>query len=267
MMDLEPYGDDDAWVATGPRYPWGGLYGGQIVAQGLMAAALTVDEDYQVHSLHASFIRSGSHTEKILFEVDRVRDGRSFCNRRVVARQAVGAILTMTASFQIEEDDVSVQTVVRPTVPRPDELRSDRWTPLFDRCFAPTATTVRTAPAQVPGTVAAWLRVDEDLGDDPMLQAAALAYLSDDLPTDAVVSLHPDRVAGDRFHETFFSASLDHAVWFHQPLRADDWHLQAFTCQGLMGSRGVSIGHVFGADGTHAATISQEVVLRRRRDR
>jgi acyl-CoA thioesterase II len=259
MMDLEPYGDDDAWVATGPQYPWGGLYGGQIVAQGLMAAALTVDEEFQVHSLHASFIRSGSHTEKILFEVDRVRDGRSFCNRRVVARQAVGAILTMTASFQIEEDDVSVQTAVRPTVPRPDELRSDRWTPLFDRCIAPT---------QVPGSIAAWLRVDEDLGDDdPILQAAALAYLSDDLPTDAVVSLHPDRVAGDRFHETFFSASLDHAVWFHQPLRADDWHLQAFTCQGLMASRGVSIGHVFGADGTHAATISQEVVLRRRRDR
>jgi acyl-CoA thioesterase-2 len=257
MMDLEPYGDpdDDAWVATGPRYPWGGLYGGQIVAQGLMAAAMTVDEEFLVHSLHASFIRSGSHTEKILFEVDRVRDGRSFCNRRVVARQAVGAILTMTASFQIEEDDVSVQTAVRPTVLRPDELRSDRWTPLFDRCLA---------PAQIPGTVAGWLRVDEDLGDDPMLQAAALAYLSDDLPTDAVVSLHPDRVAGDQFHETFFSASLDHAVWFHQPVRADEWHVQAFTCHGLMGSRGVSIGQVFGADGVHAATISQEVVLRRR---
>jgi acyl-CoA thioesterase II len=257
MMDLEPYGDrdDDAWVATGPRYPWGGLYGGQIVAQGLMAAAMTVDEEFLVHSLHASFIRSGSHTEKILFEVDRVRDGRSFCNRRIVARQAVGAILTMTASFQIEEDDVSVQTAVRPTVLRPDELRSDRWTPLFDRCLA---------PAQIPGTVAGWLRVDEDLGDDPMLQAAALAYLSDDLPTDAVVSLHPDRVAGDQFHETFFSASLDHAVWFHQPVRADEWHVQAFTCHGLMGSRGVSIGQVFGADGVHAATISQEVVLRRR---
>jgi acyl-CoA thioesterase II len=257
MMDLEPYGDD-AWVATGPRYPWGGLYGGQIVAQGLMAAALTVDEEFLVHSLHASFIRSGSHTEKILLEVDRVRDGRSFCNRRVVARQAVGAILTMTASFQLAEEGVEVQTAVRPTVPLPDELGSGGWTDVFDR---------RIVPGQVPGTVAAWMRVDEDLGDDPTLQAAALAYLSDDLPTDAVVSLHPDRVAGDTFHETFFSASLDHAVWFHRPLRADDWHVQAFTCHGLMGSRGVSIGHVFGADGTHAATISQEVVLRRRRDR
>jgi acyl-CoA thioesterase-2 len=255
MMELEPYGDD-AWVATGPQYPWGGLYGGQIVAQGLMAASLTVDEAFQVHSLHASFIRSGSHTEKILFEVDRVRDGRSFCNRRVVARQGVGAILTLTASFQVEEDDVTVQTTVRPSVPRPDELRSDRWTPLFERCIV---------PARAPGSVAAWMRVDDDLGDDPLLQAAALAYLSDDLPTDAVVSLHPDRVAGDRFHRTFFPASLDHAVWFHQPLRVDGWHLQTFTCQGLMGSRGVSIGQVFGADGTHAATVSQEVVLRRRR--
>jgi acyl-CoA thioesterase-2 len=256
MMDLEPYGDD-AWVATGPQYPWGGLYGGQIVAQGLMAATLTVDEEFQPHSLHASFIRSGSHTEKILFEVDRVRDGRSFWNRRVVARQAVGPILTMTASFHVEEDDdVTVQTAVRPTAPRPDQLRSDRWTPIFDR---------RLAPSPTPGTVTAWMRVDDDLGDDPALQAAALAYLSDDLPTDAVVSLHPDRVAGDQFHEQFFSASLDHAVWFHQPLRADGWHVQSFTCHGLMGSRGVSVGQVFGADGTHAATISQEVVLRRRR--
>jgi acyl-CoA thioesterase-2 len=255
MMALEPYGDD-SWVATGPRYPWGGLYGGQIVAQGLMAAAQTVDPAFQVHSLHASFIRSGSHTEKIVFEVDEVRDGRSFCNRRVVARQAVGAILTMTASFQVEEDDVSVQTAMRPTVPRPDELRSDGWTTLFDR---------RIAPASTPGTATAWMRVGEDLGDDPVLQAVALAYLSDDLPTDAVVSLHPDRVASDQFHQQFFSASLDHAVWFHQPVRVDHWHLQDYTCHGLMGSRGVSIGHVFGADGTHAATVSQEVVVRRRR--
>jgi acyl-CoA thioesterase-2 len=254
MMALEPYGDD-SWVATGPQYPWGGLYGGQIVAQGLMAAALTVDETYQPNSLHASFIRSGSHTEKILFEVERVRDGRSFCNRRVVARQAVGAILTMTASFHVEEDGLAVQTAVRPSMPRPEELPSDRWTPLFDRRFAP-------APA--PGSVAAWMKVDGDLGDDPAVQAAALAYLSDDLPTDSVVSLHPDRVVSDQFHEQFFSASLDHAVWFHQPTRVDAWHVQTFACQGLMGSRGVAIGQVFGADGTHAATISQEVVLRRR---
>lgn len=254
ILDLEPYGDD-VWVASGPQYPWGGLYGGQIVAQGLMAATLTVDEELQAHSLHASFIRSGSHTEKIELEVERVRDGRSFCNRRVVARQSVGTILTMTASFHVEEDDVTVQTAVRPTVPRPDQLRSDRWTPLFDR---------RMAPGQPPGAVVAWMRVEEDLGDDPAVQAAALAYLSDDLPTDSVVSLHPDRVGGDQFHRQFFSASLDHAVWFHQPLRADGWHVQEFACQGLMGSRGVSIGHVFGADGTHAATISQEIVLRRR---
>lgn len=255
MMALEPYGDD-SWVATGPQYPWGGLYGGQIVAQGLMAAALTVDPAFRAHSLHASFIRSGSHTEKILFEVERVRDGRSFCNRRVVARQAVGAILTMTASFHVEEEGLTVQTLVRPSMPRPDGLPSDRWTPLFDRRFA---------PAPGAGGVAAWMKADGDLGDDPALHAAALAYLSDDLPTDAVVALHPDREVSDQFHEQFFSASLDHAVWFHQPVRVDEWHVQTVTCLGLTGSRGVAVGQVFAADGTHAATLSQEVVLRRRR--
>jgi len=255
MMALEPYGDD-SWVGTGPQYPWGGLYGGQIVAQGLWAAVATVDPAFQVNSVHASFIRSGSHTEKILFEVDRVRDGRSFCNRRVVARQPVGAILTMTASFHVDEGGDAVQTVRRPAVPHPDELRSDAWTPIFDRRFVPPTG---------PGSVVAWMRMEAPVADDEALQACALAYVSDDLPTDSVVALHPDRDRTDRFHEQFFSASLDHAIWFHRPLRADDWHVQSFTCQGLMGSRGVSLGHVFTADGTHAATVSQEVVVRRKR--
>jgi acyl-CoA thioesterase-2 len=254
MMALEPYGAD-SWIGTGPRYPWGGLYGGQIVAQGLRAAAATVGPGFTAHSLHASFLRSGSHTEKILFEVERVRDGRSFSNRRVVARQAVGVILTMSASFHVDEESADVQAVRRPSVPRPDELTPSGWTSLFDR---------RSAAASVSGSAVAWMRVAEPLGDDPTLQACALAYESDDLPTDAVVALHPDRGRDDEFHGRFFTASLDHAVWFHRPLRADEWHLHAFECHGLAGSRGVALGHVFTADGTHAATVSQEVVLRQR---
>jgi acyl-CoA thioesterase-2 len=255
MMALEPYGAD-SWIGVGPRYPWGGLFGGQIVAQGLRAAAATVDPSYRPHSLHASFLRSGSHTEKILFEVERVRDGRSFCNRRVVARQGVGVILTMTASFHVDEEEVAVQAVRPPPLPPASELPDSRWTPLFDR---------RTMLGPVPGSVAGWMKMSEPVGDDPALHACAVAYMSDDMPTDAVVALHPDSDKGEEFHASFFTASVDHAVWFHRPQRADAWHVHAFECHGLAGSRGVAIGHLFAADGTHTATVSQEIVLRRRR--
>ena len=110
LFELEPHGPD-TFVGIGPRYPWGGLFGGQIVAQALRAAAATVDAEQQVHSLRAYFIRRGDHTEPIRFEVDRIRNGRSFSTRRVVARQAIGAILNLEASFQLPEDTADMQTV------------------------------------------------------------------------------------------------------------------------------------------------------------
>ena len=250
MMALEPHGAD-TFVGVGPSYPWGGLYGGQIVAQGLRAAGLTVDPEFRVHSLHAYFIRLGDATEPIRFEVDRIRNGRSFVTRRVEARQSKGAILTMAASFHVDEDAPEVQTAVMPDTSGPVGLATDRWTDLLDRRFA-----------DVPGgagRVAAWLRFEEALGDDDLVHACALAYLSDDLPTDAVVSQHPD----GRDH--VFTASLDHAIWFHRACRSDDWQIHDFTCHGLMSSRGVAVGHVFTADGIHIATISQEVLIRRGR--
>ena len=256
MMALEPHGTD-VWVGTGPSYPWGGLYGGQIVAQGLRAGAFTVEPGYRVHSLHAYFIRRGDAAEPIRFEVDRVRNGRSFCTRRVTARQSVGVILEMSASFQVDEAGPQVQTAVMPEVPGPDECEDDGWSPLFGR---------RTA-ARDRGVTSAWMRVHADLGEDPTMQAAALAYLSDDLPTEAVVLLDPD-LDRDRPPEgQFFSASLDHAMYFHRPLAADRWHLQTFTCHGLMSSRGVSVGYVFTEEGTHVATVVQVVLVRRARPR
>jgi len=259
MMELEQHGID-TFVGAGPRYPWGGLYGGQIVSQGLRAAGATVDAQYRPHSLHAYFIRRGDHDEPIRFEVDRVRNGRSFVTRRVVARQSIGAILTMAASFQVDEEEAAVQTVAMPPVPSPETLTSDGWSDVFDRRFVPTDT---------PGRALGWLRLNGVKGGDPLLDACALAYVSDDLPTDAIVALHPDRPEswGDGEEFPFMNASLDHAIWFHRPLPADEWHLQDFTCHGLLGSRGLAIGHVFGAGGSHAATITQEIVLRRVRGR
>src|SRR5690606_6525755 len=113
MMALEPHGTD-VFVGAGPQYPWGGLYGGQIVAQALRAAANTVEPEFRVHSLHAYFIRRGDHEQPIRFEVDRLRNGRSFVTRSVVARQHVGAILEMSVSFQRDEPGHDVQTAELP---------------------------------------------------------------------------------------------------------------------------------------------------------
>jgi acyl-CoA thioesterase-2 len=118
MLTLEEHGPD-TFVGTGPRYPWGGLYGGQIVAQALRAAAHTVEDRFRVHSLHAYFIRRGDHSAPIRFEVDRLRDGRSFVTRAVVARQAGGAILNLSASFQVDEEAIDVQTAVPPAAADP----------------------------------------------------------------------------------------------------------------------------------------------------
>lgn len=251
MMALEPHGPD-TFVGVGPRYPWGGLYGGQIVAQSLRAAGLTVEPRFRVHSLHAYFIRKGDASEPIRFEVDRVRNGRSFVTRTVIARQAVGAILSMAASFQVDEEAPEVQIAELPDVPQPgDTPPGEQWSNLFERRFTPLHDT--------RGRADAWIRMNEGLGDDPLVHACAIAYQSDDLPTDAARSLHPDR-AGD-----LFGTSLDHAVWFHRPARADEWLCHDFVCHGLISSRGLSVGHLFTADGVHVASVSQEVLLRRAR--
>ena len=261
MLALEPHGPD-TFVGSGPRYPWGGLYGGQIVAQALRAAAATVDPQFRVHSLHSYFIRRGDHSEPVRYEVDRVRNGRSFVTRTVTARQAVGAILSMSVSFQVDEEAAEVQIAEVPEhVPGPDELTQESWTSMFDRA---TVTEVG-----LPGRSRGWLKINGDLGDDPVLHACALAYMSDDYPTDAAISLRPDRPdptdpEADQY--PFMAFSLDHAIWFHRPVRADQWHLTAMVCHGLISSRGLTIGHVFAADGTHVASVSQEVLIRRRRD-
>lgn len=253
MMALEPRGPD-TFIASGPQYPWGGLYGGQIIAQALRAASLTVDPTYRLHSLHAYFIRLGDATEPIRLEVDRIRNGRSFLTRRVVARQSVGAILNMSSSFQLPEGGAEVQTEDMPGVALPEDLQHDSWSPLIDRCL------LRADIA--PGRIGGWMRLTEDLGDDPLLNACALAYLSDDLATDAVVARHPERPPRGTTERRFWSASLDHAIWFLHPARANEWQLHDFSCRGLVGTRGLSIGNIFDRSGRHIAAVSQEVLIR-----
>jgi acyl-CoA thioesterase-2 len=267
LFDLEPHGAD-TFVGVGPQYPWGGLYGGQIVAQALRAAASTVEPELAPHSLRAYFIRRGDHTEPVRYEVDRIRNGRSFATRRVVARQAVGAILNLEASFQRAEPSVDLQTVSMASgLPGPDDIAPSSWTQAFDRRGIDHAL-LPVGERTGAGRSAAWMKVNDALGDDQLLHRCWLAYLSDDLPTDAVVQAHPigSEPGDDRFVHVY-SASLDHTIWFHRPVRADRWHLYDVTCHGYSGARGLSIGHVFALDGTHVATVAQEVLMRDTRDR
>lgn len=262
MMDLDSHGVD-VYVGAGPEYPWGGLYGGQIVAQALMACGLTVESRYRPHSLHAYFIRPGDSAEPIRFEVDRLRNGRSFVTRQVVARQSGGAILTMITSFQAAEEAADVQTATMPPMPPPADAASDAWTPMFDRRSLPRG--------DEPARERAWMRIAGSLSDDPLLHACGIAYMSDDLPTEPLRALHPlwapgDGDADDEFSDpTFMSVSLDHAMWFHRPARADVWHFEDFLAGGLTGGRGLTTGNLFDTEGIHIATVAQEALLRVRR--
>ena len=262
MFELQAHGGD-TFVGQGPKYPWGGLYGGQIVAQALRAAAETVEPEYIPHSLRAYFIRRGDHREPVRYEVDRIRNGRSFVTRRVVARQAVGAILNLEASFQADEPSQAVQTVTMPDVPGPEELAEDSWLDRFvRRDVPPSSFGVGQAGA---GRVLRWVKLNERLGDlgDPSSALDHLcwtAFMSDDVPSDAVIRSHPN--GGTDHHEQFFGASLDHTMWFHRPMRADEWHLYDATCHAFNRARGLAFGHVFAADGTHTVTFAQEFLAR-----
>ncbi len=269
LFELVPHGPD-TFVGVGPKYPWGGLFGGQIVAQALRAASGTVDPELEPHSLRAYFIRRGDHTEPIRYEVDRIRNGRSFCTRRVVARQAVGAILNLEASFQRPEPAADLQTMSMPLgIPGPDECAEDTWTTSFARRPV-SQEALLAAGALGAGRVAAWLKVNDVVAPDELVHRCWLAYMSDDIPTDSVrralaESEDPPVTDIDTWWQGSFAASLDHTVWFHRRMRVDEWHLYDFACHGYVGGRGVSVGHVFTTDGVHVATVAQEVLVRRGR--
>ena len=258
LLALEAHGPD-VFVGISPTYPWGRVYGGQVVAQALRATQATVDEDYQVHSLHAYFIRGGTSDEPIRYEVDRIRNGRSFVTRRVVARQSEGAILNLACSFQVREEQADVQESQLPDdVGEPGSGTVEDWEMLGRRVVH-----------QSIGRSAIWLRVLDQVGQDPNLQACALAYASDDIPMNAVQSNHP-RVKATRdgslptYEDDFVWTSLDHSIWFHRPLPPDQWLLHHHRSHGLANARGLAVGEVFAPSGVHVATVAQEVLIQER---
>jgi acyl-CoA thioesterase-2 len=250
MDDRSP----DSFVALGPRYPWGGLYGGQIVAQALRAASATVEPAFAVHSLHSYFIRRGDADEPIRFDVDRLRNGRNFVTRAVVARQSRGAILHMSASFS-RSSVLDPPREGAPSAPGPEAVTDDSWSPMFDRRYV----------TEAADRIQAWFRLPDLTADDQIAAACGLAYVSDDLASDAVRNMRQaldGQPVGTGAARLWDGVSLDHAIWFHRPVSGDAWQLHEFCCEGLSGERGLAVGKVFSPAGAHLATVAQEVLLR-----
>ena len=256
VFELETHGPD-VWVGESPDYPWGRIFGGLVIAQALWAATQTVAVEHVLHSMHSYFILGGDPTEPVRYEVDRLRNGRSFSTRSVVARQSSGAIFNLSCSFQRHEVGVETQTATFPTdAPDPTTVDFHREGSGIDRFDV-------ELDGRQPRSLV-WVRYPAPLPADPRMQLCALAYLSDSNAMDAVAHAHPRGMPDDHaeWDETYMCASLDHAMWFHRPVNANEWLLFDMDGHGILRTRGLTTGHVFSATGDHIATIAQEGLIR-----
>ncbi len=256
---------------------WRMVFGGQVLGQALSAAVQTVPPDRQVHSLHAYFMRPGDVKRPIVYEVDRLRDGGSFTTRGIIAVQCGRPIFTMSASFQAEEAGYDHQDGM-PAVPDPDSLQPDRErlrglaehlpAHVREHALAERPFEFRTveghaemaAHAPRPAQRSTWLRAAGSLPDNQALHRYLLAYVSDFgfLST----SLLPHGVSWRS--SALHIASLDHAMWFHRPLRVDEWLLYVMDSPAAHGGRGLVRGRVFSRDGRLVASVAQEGMIRQR---
>src|SRR5271170_4416576 len=262
-----------------PQSSWQRVFGGQVIGQALVAACRTVDDvrSRPPHSLHAYFLLGGDPKVPIIYEVDRIRDGKSFTTRNVKAIQHGHAIFSMSVSFHVHEEGLSHQFPM-PDVPKPDALPSEAE--LKERIFPRMPEPVRRyyereRPIELrpveygrylgekaaDGRFHVWIRATGRLPDEPAIHQCVLAYASDMTLLDAALIPHARSV----FSEDIMAASLDHALWFHRPFRADEWLLYAQDSPNLASSCGLSRGLIFAADGRLVASVSQEGLLRQRR--
>jgi acyl-CoA thioesterase-2 len=249
------------------------VFGGQVAGQALVAAARTVDDPGRlVHSLHAYFLRPGDPTVPILYEVDRIRDGKSFTTRRVVAIQHGKAIFNLQASFHRSEPGLEHQEPMDEGVPDPLSLpdfatrmaphkeRLGEWYERprpIDTRYVDTAPTDRQGP-QSP-TQQVWLRADGPLPDDPVLHACVLTYASDMTLLDTTIRPHGISAWG---WDELQMASLDHAMWFHRPFRVDEWLLYDQWTPSTSDARGLAMGQIYTQDGRLVVTVVQEGLIR-----
>jgi acyl-CoA thioesterase-2 len=272
VLDLKPEtGDEDVYVGPSQPQPFGRVYGGQVLSQALVAAQRTVDPDRPVHSLHGYFLRAGDSNEPITFAVERLRDGQSFSARRTHALQFGRPILSMIASFQRPAEGLDHQ-VPMPDVPDPEGLPTllDRYGHLDDpvalywlrqrpidlRHVEPPVF-ITPAPRRTPRQ-AVWMRAVGALPDDPALHAAVLTYASDYLLLEPILRAH-----GRTFSQLGLKmASLDHAMWWHRPARADQWLLHVQESPSASGARGLGVGRIYARDGRLVCSVAQEGMLR-----
>jgi len=249
------------------------VFGGQVAGQALVAAGRTVPEDRPVHSLHAYFIRPGDPTVPLIYLVERVRDGRSFTTRRVTTIQHGKTIFTLSASFHRDEPGVEHADPM-PDVPLPDAIATtaERMEKLFGpsvrewydgnpidiRHIGPLSFEAERDPSLRTTRNMVWLRVDGDLPDDPLLHVCLMTYASDMTLLDSVLLAHGLSWADGRTT----GASLDHAMWFHGPFRADRWLLYAQDSPVARGSRGLARGEVYTSDGDLVVSVVQEGLVR-----
>jgi acyl-CoA thioesterase II len=278
ILDLEPL-EVNLFRGRSPQSKWQRVYGGQVIGQALVAACRTVAEIAQrpPHSLHAYFLLGGDPKVPIIYEVDRIRDGRSFTTRRVTAIQHGAAIFSMEVSFHGAEAGLSHQFPM-PKVPEPEALPTEAE--LRQRMMAKLPDPMRTyyqreRPIEMRAVeygrylgekvegegFHVWIRATGNLPDEPAIHQCVLAYASDMSLLGAALIPHGLYI----FNDEIMAASLDHAMWFHRPFRADEWLLYVQDSPNLAGSRGFARGLIFAADGRLVASVVQEGLLRQRR--
>lgn len=273
ILDLEEI-EENHYRATSPSEGWQRVYGGQVIGQALVAASRTVEADRFAHSLHGYFLRPGDTSIPILFKVDRIRDGKSFTTRRVEAVQNGRAIFTMAISFQVMEDGLEHQFDMPDVAPPDDfvdedELRREQakdWPPEYQENYsATTAIQLRQVdpidllrPEKKTPYQLCWMKTREQLPDDPRLHQCVLAYLSDWSLLDTAFRPHGVSFLQDNVQ----TASLDHAMWFHRPFRADEWLLYEQDSPAAAGARGFNRGLIFDQAGNLVASTTQEGLMR-----
>jgi len=273
LLDLETI-EDGLFRGRQPETSLQRVFGGQVASQALVAAARTTEPGRTVHSLHAYFLRPGDTAVPIVYDVERTRDGRAFSTRRVVARQHRRPIFYMSASFQVPEEGLEHQDQMPEVAPplecpelgdvlakmsgRPREHWDREWAALDVRF----AGEVRAAEGERLEPVSrVWLKASDALADDPLLHAAVLTYASDLTLLSAAVLPHGTYIGDPRLQP----ASLDHAMWFHRPFRADEWLLYDQVSPSASGGRGLATGRLFTLDGRLVASAVQEGLVRLRR--
>jgi acyl-CoA thioesterase II len=276
VLDLEVI-DDDLFRGHSVDNGRGRSFGGLVAAQALMAGLRSMPEEFFVHSMHSYFLLPGDPTTSIVYDVESIRDGRSFLTRRIVARQHGRAIFYMTANFHRHEEGFEHQDVMPDVLPPEQGLdvlkrmrdRTDaegrhlaqEWAAVEARAVGHSLGGGLEPDPAHPARQRIWLKINGRLPDDPHIQLGAFTWASD------ISLLGASLAAHTLDHEQAQMASLDHTIWFHRPFRADEWWLYDQTSPSAQGGRGLSIGRVFAQDGRLVATVAQEGLIRPARER